>query len=80
MYNFDDIEITAEDRQILEENLESVTLSYNVTVNGNKFFVSRSMNIDPELGSDKAYKFLRQKLKYDIQQGIKDLEREYWSK
>ena len=74
----EDITITAEDREQMENNITDINVEGKISINYNSITVGMNMTVDEELGHDKCYMFLRQQLKYRLQQAKKDLEKEYW--
>jgi len=69
-----EINITNEDRQILEDNVTNISMEFKMSVNYNTIGYSMSIDVHPDVGFDKSYKWLRSQIYYHRQQLFKDIE------
>lgn len=74
-----DIKITEDERAILDEELNYMSLGGNLSINYNSVKFDMSININPEIGKDKTFLYLRQQLKYNMQILKKDLEKSFYT-
>lgn len=68
---------THEELEILESNLESITMGFSLSKDFNSGRLEMSATVHEQVGYEKTYKWLRQQMYYHAQQFKKDIANKY---
>ena len=66
-------DLSKSDLEILDANITNISLSAKMSIDYNSIDFSISMDVHPDVGYDKTYKFMRGQIYYRMQQLKKDI-------